>query len=125
MRTIFSVIPIVDGNSSDEFSMEYEPFSIKGDYTLLKVKLITGRTHQIRVHFSAHGHPLIGDPLYLRRIPAVAHYLPASQRLAALDFPRQALHAMRLGFTHPDTGEKLSFETPLPHDMASLLTALR
>ncbi len=98
---------------------------LSGHIALVECRLATGRTHQIRVHFSAHGHPLIGDPLYLRRIPAVARHLPASQRLAALDFPRQALHAMRLGFTHPDTGKKLTFETPLPHDMASLLTALR
>ena len=98
---------------------------LSGQIAFVECRLATGRTHQIRVHFSAHGHPLVGDPLYLRRIPAVARQMPDTQRLAALDFPRQALHAMRLGFTHPDTGEKLTFETPLPHDMENLIKTLQ
>lgn len=92
--------------------------------TLMECRLATGRTHQIRVHFSANGHPLLGDPLYLRRIPAASRQLPAAARAAALDFPRQALHAARLGFTHPCTGVELSFETPMPEDMQALLEAL-
>ncbi|KDE19729.1 pseudouridine synthase [Acetobacter aceti 1023] len=91
---------------------------------LVVCKLATGRTHQIRVHFSAHGHPLIGDPLYLRRVPAASRILSPGARAAALDFPRQALHAARLGFTHPRTGEKLLFETPMPEDMQELERAL-
>ncbi|OUJ14532.1 RluA family pseudouridine synthase [Acetobacter sp. DsW_063] len=87
---------------------------------LMECKLATGRTHQIRVHFSANGHPLIGDPLYLRRIPAVAKRLPVEARDAALDFPRQALHAARLGFVHPRTGEELLFETLPPEDFRTL-----
>ncbi|GBQ88337.1 ribosomal RNA large subunit 23S rRNA pseudouridine synthase D [Acetobacter nitrogenifigens DSM 23921 = NBRC 105050] len=87
---------------------------------LMECKLATGRTHQIRVHFSANGHPLIGDPLYLRRIPAVAKRLPVETRDAALDFPRQALHAARLGFVHPRTGEALLFETMPPEDFRAL-----
>ena len=95
---------------------------LSGQIAFVECRLATGRTHQIRVHFSAHGHPLVGDPLYLRRIPAVACHLPETQRTAALDFPRQALHAARLGFTHPYTGEMLTFETPLPHDMENFLS---
>jgi 23S rRNA pseudouridine1911/1915/1917 synthase len=92
--------------------------------TLLECQLATGRTHQIRVHLAARGHPLVGDPLYLRRTPAHARGLPAPLRSALLDFPRQALHATRLGFTHPRTGQPLLFETPLPADFCGLLTIL-
>ncbi len=92
--------------------------------TLLECRLATGRTHQIRVHLASRGHPLIGDPVYLRRIPAAARLLPAEMRSAALDFPRQALHAARLGFTHPRTGATLMFETPPPPDLRALLTTL-
>lgn len=91
----------------------------------VQCKLATGRTHQIRVHLSHAGHPLIGDPVYLRRIPSFARKLPSDARVAALDFPRQALHAARLGFTHPRTGETMLFETPMPKDMQDLLAVLR
>jgi 23S rRNA pseudouridine1911/1915/1917 synthase len=91
---------------------------------LLECRLATGRTHQIRVHLAGRGHPLVGDPVYLRRIPAGAKGLAAPLRHALLDFPRQALHAARLGFTHPRTGQLLSFETPPPPDFSALLAAL-
>jgi 23S rRNA pseudouridine1911/1915/1917 synthase len=91
---------------------------------LLECRLATGRTHQIRVHLASVSHPLVGDPVYLRRIPAAAAKLPKDMRGLLLDFPRQALHAARLGFTHPRTGAPLSFETPLPADMAALIAAL-
>jgi 23S rRNA pseudouridine1911/1915/1917 synthase len=91
---------------------------------LLECRLATGRTHQIRVHLASHGHPIVGDPLYLRRIPAAARGLPAPVRQILLDFPRQALHAARLGFKHPLTGAPLSFETPPPADFGALLAAL-
>jgi 23S rRNA pseudouridine1911/1915/1917 synthase len=67
---------------------------------------------------------VIGDPLYLRRVPALARTLPESVRHRLLDFPRQALHAARLGFTHPRTGQPLSFTTDPPPDMAALIAAL-
>jgi 23S rRNA pseudouridine1911/1915/1917 synthase len=91
---------------------------------LLECRLATGRTHQIRVHLAASGHPIVGDPLYLRRIPAAARLLPAPARETLLDFPRQALHATRLGFAHPVTGRPLAFETPPPADFQGLLDAL-
>ena len=89
--------------------------------SLVSCRLATGRTHQIRVHMSDSGHPIVGDPLYLRRIPAVSRGVPAEIRRVLLDFPRQALHAASLGFAHPRTGEKLAFETPVPDDMAALI----
>jgi 23S rRNA pseudouridine1911/1915/1917 synthase len=92
--------------------------------SLLECRLATGRTHQIRVHLAARGHPLVGDPVYLRRTPAAARLFPPGTREALLDFPRQALHAASLGFRHPRTGEDLYFATPLPEDMAALLTVL-
>lgn len=91
---------------------------------LLECRLATGRTHQIRVHLSHVGHPVVGDPVYLRRIPAAAKGVAAPIRNLLLDFPRQALHAARLGFKHPRTGETLCFETPVPPDMQALLDAL-
>nr|WP_237213202.1 RluA family pseudouridine synthase [Roseomonas sp. NPKOSM-4] len=91
---------------------------------LLRCRLATGRTHQIRVHLAHAGHPLVGDPVYLRRTPAAARLLPESLRDALLAFPRQALHAASLGFRHPVTGQALSFQTPMPSDMAALVDLL-
>jgi 23S rRNA pseudouridine1911/1915/1917 synthase len=91
---------------------------------MVECRLATGRTHQIRVHMAHRGHPIVGDPLYLRRIPAVARSLDQPCRGQLLDFPRQALHAARLGFAHPRSGEPLSFETPPPSDFASLVSDL-
>jgi 23S rRNA pseudouridine1911/1915/1917 synthase len=92
---------------------------------LVECRLATGRTHQIRVHMASAGHPIVGDPLYLRRIPATAKSLPDAVRRTLLDFPRQALHAASLGFVHPRTREKLRFETPPPADMAALISLLQ
>jgi 23S rRNA pseudouridine1911/1915/1917 synthase len=91
---------------------------------LLECRLATGRTHQIRVHLSSRGHPIVGDPLYLRRIPRAAQQVPAPLRTELLDFPRQALHAARLGFAHPRTGARLTFETPPPADHTGLIASL-
>jgi 23S rRNA pseudouridine1911/1915/1917 synthase len=92
--------------------------------SLLECRLATGRTHQIRVHLASRGHPIVGDPVYLRRIPAAARALPEPLRTRLLDFPRQALHARHLAFAHPRTGAPLSFTTPPPADLADLLAAL-
>ncbi|HBK07372.1 MAG TPA: RNA pseudouridine synthase [Acetobacteraceae bacterium] len=88
---------------------------------LVECRLATGRTHQIRVHFANSGYPIVGDPLYLRRVPAVAKAIHQPLRGQLLDFPRQALHAASLGFKHPRTGKVLSFKTALPADMQILL----
>jgi 23S rRNA pseudouridine1911/1915/1917 synthase len=92
--------------------------------SLLECRLSTGRTHQIRVHLASRGNPIVGDPVYLRRVPAVARTLPEPARQRLLDFPRQALHAARLGFAHPRTGQPLDFATALPTDMARLIDCL-
>lgn len=83
-----------------------------GDYTLLECRLETGRTHQIRVHMAHIGHPIVGDPVYGR---------------GKSPFPveGQLLHAYRLGFVHPGTGEFVEFCAPLPQDMDDALRALR
>ncbi|WP_337877274.1 RluA family pseudouridine synthase [Elioraea sp.] len=91
---------------------------------LLECRLETGRTHQIRVHLAHLGHPLVGDPAYLRRLPAAARGLAPALRAALTGFPRQALHAAVLGFRHPVTGVSLRFETKLPADIDALLALL-
>ena len=93
-------------------------------HTLFQVRLETGRTHQIRVHLAHIQYPIVGDPLYAGRLQ-----MPAGAPDAVLDalraFHRQALHARRLGLTHPETGEWLAWERPVPEDMARLLDVLR
>jgi 23S rRNA pseudouridine1911/1915/1917 synthase len=85
--------------------------------SLLEMDLATGRTHQIRVHLKHIGHPLVGDPVYGE---ARWKGLPRSVQAPLRDFPRPALHAWRLAFKHPGTGEPLSFEAPVPEDMQTL-----
>ncbi|MBN1631973.1 MAG: RluA family pseudouridine synthase [Thermoleophilia bacterium] len=82
-----------------------------GDFSLVEARLETGRTHQIRVHFLAIGHPVVGDPVYARR--------------DAVGLGRQFLHSYRLSFAHPITGESLDIEAPLPEDLAEVLRRLR
>jgi 23S rRNA pseudouridine1911/1915/1917 synthase len=91
---------------------------------LVECRLATGRTHQIRVHLAGQGHPIVGDPVYIRRHPAAAKALPAGLRPTLLDFPRQALHAAVLGFVHPVSGVALRFEAGLPDDIRDLITGL-
>lgn len=93
--------------------------------SLLRCHLETGRTHQIRVHFSHIGHPLLGDPVYGVGFRSSSRTLsPAAQQaLAALD--RQALHAETLGFEHPRSGKPMLFKAKMPKDMERLVAALR
>lgn len=91
---------------------------------LAECRLETGRTHQIRVHASHIGHPLIGDQLYGRNRIAAGTLFPVL-REELLSFGRQALLAAKLGFSHPITGKKRQFSAQMPHDMADLSLALR
>lgn len=93
----------------------YEPIEHFGQITLLRCRLETGRTHQIRVHLQSIGHPIVGDPVYggSRKIPAAAH------------FARQALHAEKLALTHPATGRRRSWNARMPADMRQLIAGLK
>ena len=95
--------------------------------SLIECRLETGRTHQIRVHLTHLGHPLIGDPQYGRgRTPARAKSEAEARAFsAAAQFSRQALHAFVLGFQHPSLHKTLRFEAPWPADFAELVSALR
>lgn len=91
--------------------------------TRLKVKLETGRTHQIRVHMAHIRHPIVGDPVYgrMQRIKGMSDELKNCIR----QFKRQALHAFEIGFEHPDTKEWMTFTADLPEDMQHLIEVLR
>ncbi|WP_407928129.1 RluA family pseudouridine synthase [Arenibaculum pallidiluteum] len=95
---------------------------------LVECTLMTGRTHQIRVHMAHIGHPLVGDPVYggrTGRASAIrARGLPEPATEALVSFGRQALHAAKLRFVHPRTGTAMSFESPVPADMEDLLRTL-
>lgn len=89
--------------------------------TLLRCKLETGRTHQIRVHMAYLQHPLVGDHIYIKG----AQRCPPQMRATLLDFPRQVLHAERLGLEHPQTGEWMEWQRDMPDDMQQLLDRIR
>jgi 23S rRNA pseudouridine1911/1915/1917 synthase len=91
-----------------------------GDATVVRCRLETGRTHQIRVHLAAAGHPLIGDPTYRAR-----HKLRVDAIEEVRAFPRQALHAHRLGLVHPVSHRAMRWQSPIPADIRSLIAALR
>ncbi len=101
----------VAGRGAREARTHFEVLELLREDTLVEVRLETGRTHQIRTHFAAIGHPIAGDPRYGH---AGRHGLE-----------RQFLHSHRIGFHHPHTGEKLSFESPLPEDLQAALAAAR
>lgn len=88
------------------------------NYSLVKVRIITGRTHQIRVHFSSIGHPVVGDKTYGRKT-----YIEIGK--TKIPVPRQMLHAYKMEFPHPLTHEIVRFEAPLPEDMKEVIEILR
>ncbi len=104
----------------------YRTLSVLADgaASLVECRLETGRTHQIRVHMTEAGHPLIGDPLYGRAKPRALKDLAPAARAAVEGLGRQALHAATLAFTHPRSGARLTFESPLPADLRALIDAL-
>jgi 23S rRNA pseudouridine1911/1915/1917 synthase len=95
-----------------------------GALSLIECNLETGRTHQIRVHMEHKNHPIVGDQVYGRSKNFNLNAFADEQSQAIKKFPRQALHAYKLEFTHPKTGEALSFESALPADIGELLELL-
>lgn len=89
---------------------------------LLRCRLVTGRTHQIRVHLASAGLPIVGDPVYGR--PRYDRVKDTSLKERLADFPRQALHAERVSFRHPRTNEPVEVVSPLPRDLAGLIDAV-
>jgi 23S rRNA pseudouridine1911/1915/1917 synthase len=104
------------GKSGKEAHTRWKVLKRLGGSTLIEVKLGTGRTHQIRVHFASIGHPVLGDRTYGKKIEIT--------KKKKIFFPRQMLHAESLGFIHPATGEYLEFTSPLPEDMAQKVEEL-
>lgn len=98
-----------------EARSEYRVLEKLKGASLIEVRLVTGRRNQIRLQARLHGHTLVGE----------ARYTYGSEALRPIEFPRQALHAHRLAFRHPLTGQPLSFEAPLPVDMQALIDSLR
>jgi len=95
----------------------YRTLAGRAGVSLLEMELATGRTHQIRVHLKSIGHPLVGDPVYGE---ARWKGLPHPVQVFLRGFPRPALHAWRLAFLHPGTGEPLAFEAPVPEEFRTL-----
>jgi 23S rRNA pseudouridine1911/1915/1917 synthase len=99
-----------------EIEREWLPLAL----ALLRCRLITGRTHQIRVHLAASGLPIVGDPVYGR--PRYDRIKDPELKRTLAGFPRQALHAERIAFRHPVTNEPMEITAPLPADLADLLS---
>jgi 23S rRNA pseudouridine1911/1915/1917 synthase len=95
-----------------------------GAISLLRLRLETGRTHQIRVHMAHAGHPVIGDQLYATGFKEKARVISGAAKEALAALNRQALHAAELGFDHPATGKKLHFASTLPQDIQRVVDAL-
>ena len=110
--------PNIAGSRGKHAVTHYRTLQALESATYLECKLETGRTHQVRVHLASIGHALVGDPVY-GRSPA-----PIRPIIARLGFARQALHAARLGFIHPVSGERLGFAAKLPVDMRELIVEL-
>ncbi len=113
------MMALVDEGRGKHAVTHYRTLERLDDAALVECRLETGRTHQVRVHLTSIGNPLLGDPVY-GRSPARLRPL-----LAHLQFHRQALHAAELGFLHPISRENLCFFSELPPDMAVLLASLR
>ncbi|MFC4294495.1 RluA family pseudouridine synthase [Novosphingobium tardum] len=109
---------LVDEGKGKHAVTHYRTLQRLDSAALIECRLETGRTHQVRVQLASIGHALLGDPVY-GRIPPRLRPL-----LSTLGFRRQALHAARLGFLHPTTGERLAFSSDLPADMRELIEGL-
>ena len=115
-RKKMAVVPAGKGKHA---ITHYKTLETMDHTTLIECRLETGRTHQVRVHMTHIGHPLLGDPTYGRTKK------PISDLLKSLQFERQALHAAILGFVHPKSGETITLTSSIPPDMLELLGRLR
>ena len=102
------------------YEIEREWFAL--GLTLLRCRLVTGRTHQIRVHLAAEGLPVVGDPVYGHPRYDRVHDPLLKKRLS--EFPRQALHAERIAFRHPASNAEMEIVAPLPADMTGLIASI-
>jgi len=121
-------IAVSRGATARQAITHYEVIEVFGSppvASLIRCRLETGRTHQIRVHLAHIGHPLLGDETYGAGFKTSLQKLPEAARLALKSLERQALHAAILGFEHPRTGRPLHFESPEPNDLRELISALR
>lgn len=103
---------------------EYRVLETRGDRSLVELYPRTGRQHQLRAHLAHVGHPIIGDKMYGPDETLFLDYIeegPTPEIIARAGFPRQALHAARIAFAHPQSGETLDIESPLPDDIRSLM----
>jgi len=127
-RTKMAVVPVARGGR--EAVTRYQVLATFGRgpepiASLLECRLETGRTHQVRVHLSSIGTPLIGDPVYGQGFKSKLRKLPEPLQSKLASFNRQALHAASLAFVHPVIGTLLEFNSPLPDDFAMIVDALK
>ncbi len=110
-------------NSGKEALTSYRVVTRYGQHTHLNLKLSTGRTHQIRVHMAHIQHPIVGDPVYGGRL-RLPRNAGEELKQTLSEFKRQALHAWRLALQHPNSGDEMQWEAPLPADMQHLIDCL-
>lgn len=107
----------ISGKAKAKYALtHYKVIKYIGEYSLVEVEIITGRTHQIRVHFKSIGHPVLGDTMYGNK--------DANQKVANLGLKRQFLHAAELTFKLPSNNEEKTFSAPLPEDLKSVLNRI-
>lgn len=125
-RVKMAVVPLAEGREAITHYHLIETLEPEANLTvsLIECQLETGRTHQIRVHFAHIKCPVLGDPVYGQGFATKANLLSDEAKHALDALGRQALHAHYLAFAHPETGEVMAFESPLPDDFAHLLATL-